>query len=62
MTFRKPFKAVPINPVPHYRRASAQGGGKSVRSRLLGSALAGASIGTGTVAATPEGGLVFRQS
>ena len=55
MIFRKPFKAVPINPASRYRRAPAQGGARSARSWLLGAALAGASIGTGTVASTPEG-------
>ena len=43
------------NLAPGHRRASAQGRSSSVRSWLLGAALAGASIGTGTVAATPEG-------
>ena len=55
MTFRKPFEAVPINHAAHYRRASAQGEARSMRSWLLGAALAGAVIGTGTVASAPEG-------
>ena len=55
MTFHKPFKAVPINPAPHYRRAPAQGEARSARSWLLAAGLVGTVIGTGTVAATPEG-------
>ena len=55
MTFRKPFKAVPINPASRYRRAPEQGRARPVRSWLLGAALVGAVIGTGTVASTPEG-------
>jgi hypothetical protein len=55
MTLRKPFKAVPIRPAARSRDAARPGQGNGARSWLLGAALIGCAVGTGTVAATPEG-------
>lgn len=56
MTFRKPFKAVPVRPAARYQRsAAARREGVSLRGALLAAALGGLAIGTGSVATTPEG-------
>jgi Excalibur calcium-binding domain len=55
MTFRQPFKAVPIKSALRHRRAAERREATWPYSWLLVAALAGTAIGTGTVAATPEG-------
>lgn len=62
MSFRKPFKAVPIRPAPRQRGNMAQDGPEPGRSWLAWAAVAGIALGAGSVAATPEGrsGLVAK--
>jgi Excalibur calcium-binding domain len=59
MSFRKPFRAVPISPAARYQRGPTGSRSGSVRSWLFGAALAGTVVGTGTVAATPDGRAVM---
>ncbi len=54
MSFRKPFKAVPIKPGPRHRRNQSEDAAPRV-PLLLQAALLGSVIGLGSFAVTPDG-------
>jgi hypothetical protein len=57
MSFRKPFKAVPIKPGPRYRRAQGERAANATPKvpLLLQAALLGSVIGIGSLAFTADG-------
>ncbi|MEO5597085.1 MAG: excalibur calcium-binding domain-containing protein [Novosphingobium sp.] len=55
MSFRKPFRAVPIKLGAHYRRKQRSNEQRSSLKFLGIAAVLGVSIGTGSIALTPDG-------